>query len=151
MSQPIDPALNTLLVITGMGVPPFSARGGITQTLTPIPAKNAQKRTVNGTLVDVSAPQFQKYVSEISGLDCDPPALDGIWPGLILTVACVAELSYLTGAAGAPSRPAVAGSTRVEGGFTFYRPTIVFMVTNFSNSTDEWGSAVTWDIELEEV
>lgn len=141
--------VDTLLVLTGMGIPQYSARG-LTQTLTPIAAKSLMKRTVNGVLVDLSASQFEKYQSEISGHDCDPPAIDGIWQGMQLTVDCIPELGYLS-AGGSPERTVVAGSSRISDLFTFYRPQIIFLVTNFSNSKDEWGASVAWTLSLEEV
>ncbi len=64
--------------------------------------------------------QFRKYKSSISCRDQEPPAIDGVWPGHVVTVECVAELSYPTG--GSPARPVVSGSTRTQGGFVFYRP-----------------------------
>ena len=145
----------TLLVLSGVGVPPYSARG-LTQTLTPIAGAAAQRRTVNGTLVDVAPPQFRKYQSSISCTDQQPPALDGIWPGLQVTVDCVAELSYPTppgdpSPAPPPSRTAVTGSARYEGDFTFYRPQLVCLVIGFSVSRDEYGALVAWSLDLEEI
>ena len=55
----------TTLVLSGIGVPPYCARG-LTQTLAPIEAAGSQRRTVNGTLVDLSLTQFRKYRSTIS-------------------------------------------------------------------------------------
>lgn len=140
---------NTLLVLTGMGVTPYSARG-LSQTLEPIAAAAAARRTLNGTLRDVSQPQFQKYKSSVSCTDQDVPALEGVWPGLVLTVECVAELSYLTHSAG-PSRPVVSGSEREADGFTFYRPQLSMMVTDYSETVDEWGATTQWKLDLEEV
>ena len=79
------------LVIAGIGLPPASIRG-VTQTLVPIGAAAQLMRTVNGTLIDVSAAAFRKYASTIRCSDQAPPALDGIWPGAPVTVDCVAEL-----------------------------------------------------------
>src|SRR4029077_13624620 len=93
-------------------VNPYSARG-LRGTLTPIDeAKGSNKlgRTVNGTLVDLSAPQMRKYKLEVSGADQAPPALDGLWVGMVVHVSSLVELAYLTatGSAGrtpAPGRP----------------------------------------------
>jgi hypothetical protein len=144
---------DTLLVLSGPGVAPYSARG-LRQTLEPIAAAAQLRRTVNGTLTDVSSPEFRKYRSTISCRDQMAPALDGVWPGQELSVECVAELSYPT-ATGSPGRP-MAGSSageavRTEGAFTFYRPVLQMRVVGFSTDTDEWDAAVGWTLELEEI
>lgn len=138
---------DTLLVLSGMGVAPYSARA-LTQTLQPIAQAAQQRRTVNGALVDVSASQFQKYRSTITCTDQASPALEGVWPGAELVVDCVAELSYET-MTGAPAREVVA--SREADGFTFYRPRLTMLVTDFSVQTDEWGASVGWTLGLEEV
>jgi hypothetical protein len=141
--------VDTLLSLIGIGVPPYSARG-LTQTLEPVEQATQLKRTVNGALVDLSAQPFRKYRSTISCQDQEPPAIDGVWPGQVVTVECVAELSFLT-ASGAPARPAVEDSERIEGGFTFYRPILVMRVTGYSVSRDEYGATTAWQLQLEEL
>lgn len=138
----------TLLELTGIGVPPYSARG-LTQTLEPIAAAGSQRRTVNGTLINLSRPEFRKFKSTISCNDQQAPALDGIWQGQVVTVKCVAELSYPTG--GSASRPVVSGSSRTENGFVFYRPQLTMQVIGYSTSRDEYGAITNWSLELEEV
>ncbi len=141
----------TLLELTEIGVAPYSARG-LTQTLQPIGQATSQRRTVNGTLIDLGFDGFKKYQSTISGNDQLPPVSDDIWPGRIVTVKCLAELSYKTGAAGAPHKTVVAGSSRVEGEFTYYRPQLTMMIVNAPQmSTDEYGARVGWSTMLEEV
>jgi hypothetical protein len=139
---------DTLLVLSGIGVPDYSARG-LTQTLEPIEASSSLRRTVNGALKDLSYAQFRKYKSTVSCQDQEPPAIDGVWPGHVVTVDCVTELSYPSG--GSPARPVVLGSARTEGAFVFYRPALQMRVTGFSVSRDEYGAAVQWQMELEEV
>jgi hypothetical protein len=141
--------MTTLLSLSGIGVPPYSARG-LTQTLEPIEQATQLKRTVNGALVDLSAAPFRKYRSTIACQDQDPPAIDGVWPGQVVTVECVAELSFPT-ATGAPARPAVEDSERSEGAFSFYRPILVMRVTGFSVARDEYGAVTAWQLQLEEV
>src|SRR5436309_12059154 len=97
---------NTLLALTGIGIPDYSARG-LTQTLEPIEAAASLRRTVNGGLKDLSFAQFRKYRSTISCRDQEPPAVDGVWPGQVVTIDCIAELSYPTG--GSSARPVVSG------------------------------------------
>lgn len=147
---------DTILTLTGMGIPDYSARG-LTQTLTPIGASVVMHRTVNGELVDVSPEQMRKYQSAISGDDQEPPALEGIWPGMQLTVGCMVELARQGGetetetGTDALERPAVAGSIRYAGGFVFYRPVLTMLVIGFSVERDEWGAAISWSLQLEEV
>ena len=141
--------MSTLLTLVGVGVPPYSARG-LTQTLEPIEASVQLRRTVNGALADLSYEPFRKYKSTISCQDQEPPAVDSIWPGQVVTVECVAELSFPTAGSG-PARPAVVASERAEGAFTFYRPILSMRVTGFSVSRDEYGAAVSWQLQLEEV
>ena len=133
------------LVITGIGLPPASIRG-VTQTLEPIGAAAQLMRTVNGTLVDISASAFRKYASTIRCTDQAPPALDGVWPGQLVTVDCVAELVHAVGAT--PERPVVA--SRTDGGFVFYRPRLSMRVLSFETERDEWNAAVAWSMALEE-
>jgi hypothetical protein len=141
-------ANETLLVISGNGVSPFSARG-LSQTLEPIQGAGNLRRTLNGSLRDLSEPQFQKYHSTISCTDQNVPALDGVWPGEQLTIDCVAELSYKT-VGGSPGRTVVPGSSRVEGAYTIYRPRLVVRVVNYNENQDEWGATVGWNLEVEE-
>lgn len=142
-------AFDTLLVITGIGIAPYSARG-LTQTLTPIDASKQLRRTINGALADVSYVQFRKYNSKITCKDQATPAVDGIWPGAVVTVECVHELARLTDTEG-PARPVVPGSERTEGDFTFYRPILEMRVMDFSNGLEEWNADYNWSLELEEI
>ena len=142
-----------LLVITPIGVPPYSIRNA-SQQLQPSRASVNMKRTVNGALINLAPPQLRKYTSTISCTDMDSPALDGVMPGDTVTIECISELSYLTG--GSPQRPVVVssdglGSPRIDGDFTFYRPLLVMLVTGYEVSTDEWGAMVAWKLDLEEV
>lgn len=134
------------LVIAGVGFPLGSLRG-VVQTLEPIAPAAQLARTVNGALVDLSAPDFRKYASTISCRDQAAPALSGIWPGALVRVECLAELAYPT-ATGAPERPVV--ESRAEGAWTFYRPRLAMRVLSFSLERDDWGAVVGWTMELEE-
>jgi hypothetical protein len=143
------PTVGTLLVLSYIGVPLYSARG-LTQTLTPIQQATDLRRDINGNLVDLSLAQFRKYASKITCRDFNAPALDGIWPGQVLTVSCVAELAV---PAGAPlARAAVAGSIRVQAdGFIFYRPLLQMMVSAISLSEEEYQADYAWELSLEEI
>lgn len=139
----------TLLVIAGIGVQPYSARG-LSQSLDPIAQAANARRTIDGVMKDISFDGFKKFKSTITANDQLPPAVDGVWPGRTIVVDCLVELCYLT-AGGSPSRTVVPGSSRVEGDFTFYRPRITFMVLSYSANTEEYGAAVAWSMQLEEV
>jgi hypothetical protein len=133
-------------------VNPFSARG-LRGTLTPINAAkgdNLLARTVNGTLINISAPQMHKYRVEITGNDQAPPALDGLWVGLPMYVYPHVEIAYLT-TGGSPTRSVVPGSVRVEGNYTYYRPALTMMVVEWQIEREEWEQAVSWSLSLEEV
>jgi len=140
---------DTDLLIFGMGIAPYSARG-LTQTLTPIEAAKNLRRSINGALYDLSFDQFRKYQSKITCEDQATPAVDGIWPGAEVTVYCVAELSRLTDTEG-PARPVVPGSERTDGAFTFYRPILEMRVVAFETGRDEWAADINWTLELEEI
>lgn len=137
----------TLLTLTGIGVAPYSARG-LSQSLEPISQAANMVRTVNGTLIDISAPQFRKYRSTISCSDQQAPPLAGVWQGKQVVVECVAELGV---GDGTPDRDRVAGSTYTDGGIEYYRPILTMLVTNHSQTRDEYGAATNWTLELEEV
>lgn len=139
---------DTLLVLTGIGIPAYSARG-LSQTLDPISAAGFIARTVNGSLRNLSSTQFQKYQSTISCTDFNAPALEGIWVGQTVIVECIAELCYPVG--GSPSRSFVSGSERSDGAFIFYRPVLEMMVTALTTTHEEWGATVQWQMTLEEI
>ncbi|MGR9441697.1 hypothetical protein [Rhizobium leguminosarum] len=142
-------ANETVLVLTGIGVAPYSARG-LEQSLQPIDGAGQLRRTINGTLVDLSETQLRKLTSTISGTDQLAPAVNGVWPGKVVTVDCIAELCYPT-SGGSPDRSVVSGSSRIEGAMTYYRPQLTMMVTDWQLKRDEYGAQVSWTLEIEEV
>ena len=132
------------------GVAPYSARG-LRGTLSLVDhITGGLRRTVNGTLVDLSPPQMRKYRLEIAGQDQAPPALDGVWPGMPVTVDAMVELAYLT-AGGSPSRTPVSGSSRTEGDYTYYSPQFQMLVVECQLDRSEWAAEVSWSLTLEEV
>lgn len=145
----MEPNDFTLLVISGPGIAPYSARG-LSQTYDPIAAAAHIERAVNGEAVDLSAPQMRKYRSKISCNDHNTPALNGIWPGTILEVQCVQEMSFKTDRPGDQEREAVPGSVRTEGEYTFYRPIMTMMFIGHSVTGQEFARDVAWSFELEE-
>lgn len=149
MSSDFDGDDSTLLVISVMGIPRYSARG-LTQTLTPIGQSKQLARSINGALIDLSLSQFQKYASQITCTDQRAPAIDGIWPGQEVTVACAAEIPYPVG--GSPSRPVAPDSEpHTEGNHVFYRPVLEMRVISFDVSFAEWQADYAWTIDLEEI
>lgn len=148
--DPITPNAFTLLRMVGIGVPPYSARG-VSQTLAHIEAAANLKRTANGKLVDISFSGFRKYKTSITCSDQRPPNLDGKWPGKIVTIDCVAELSFTPDEGETAQRVAVPGSLRVEGAHTVYRPRLECRVISFTQNADEWAAGVQWTIEAEEI
>lgn len=133
-------------------LPEYSARA-LKGTLTPIAmAQGSDKlaRTVNGTLIDISAPQMRKYRLEAAGDDMDPPAFDGLWVGMSVLVYSHVEIGRHT-ASGSPERTPVPGSVRTEGAFTFYRPQFQMRVVELQIEQAEWEAKVSWALTLEEI
>lgn len=144
-----EPEFATLLEISAPGIQPYSARG-LTQTYEVISQAVSQRRTVNGVRHDLSAPQFRKFKTVITCTDVKTPAFSGLFPGMVVTVQCAAEMSFRT-EDGEPVRPMVPGSDYQDGDYTFYRPVMEMMVVNPTTSEDEWAESVSWQLELEEV
>ncbi len=150
--MPFTPAVTgfeTILVLSSMGTPLYSARG-LHQTLTPIGSAGYLLRDINGELCNLSDINFAKYQSTVTGEDARSPAANGVMPGLLVTVDCIVELAYLTAGPG-PTRAIVSGSSYTEGTFTRYRPQLIMMVTNIEIDSDEWESLTNWTLSLEEV
>lgn len=141
------PAEMTLLIMTPIGVPLYSARG-LTQTLTPsAEAKPAPMRTINGEARFLGGSQMRKYDSTITCSDQNAPPFSGLWPGDIVAVSCVCELSYAT-VGGSPERTVV--SSRVVGNHTLYYPRIEFMVVDFNQGFQEYQAEYQWQLSLTE-
>lgn len=139
---------DTLMVLSPMGLPLYSARG-LTETLEPIQEAADLVRLANGDLDDWSFPAFKKFALTVACTDQRVPAIDGIWPGQSVTVQCVSELAYPSG--GSPERTPVTGSSRTENGYVFYRPVLSMRLMSLSVQTDEWGAAIGWSAKFEEV
>ena len=130
---------DTLLFMDSIGLPRFSARG-LTQTLEPIEQSFNQKRTINGLMNDLALPQFKKYKTTITCKDQQPPALDGLFPGLAVNVYCVKELAYPR--YGTASRLVVTGSDYLsaDGNFIIYRPILYMVLQPWSDQIEEWNA-----------
>lgn len=140
----------TVLKLVGVGVPPYSARG-LSQTLEPIDASIHIERTINGELINLGYDPMRKYKSEISGSDQRPPAVDGIWPGHIVTVDCIVTISHPEYGAFGREPVDYDDSLINEAGYVTYRPRLTMMVMNFSVDEDEYGAQIGWKLSLEEV
>lgn len=149
MAEPFDSLLGpgTILVLSGLGIPDYSARG-LTQTIDTAEGQGAFERDINNSLVDLSPPFAKKFKSSISAEDVEAPAFNGSPIGLLLTVDCVYEFSRLAG--DAPLRPVVPGSERTVGAWVHYRPQLEMIVTGFNGSRNEWGNMTNWSLDLEE-
>ncbi len=151
--MPLNTTGTLLKISTIEGVPlitKYSARG-LTQTLDPIAESSQVELSINARPIDFSYEAFRLYQSEISCSDFESPAFDGIWPGMQVDVECCKELSYPT-VAGFPARVVVAGSSRIEGDFTFYRPVMRFSIMSLSTGDfDEYECKYTWKMSLREV
>lgn len=141
-------ANETVFVMSGPGLPPYSSRG-ITQTLEPIEAAGVFARTVNGKLINLAPAQFALFRTTVSCKDVEAPAFNGLKKGDHITMDCAVELGYHTGS-DSPSRPVVAGSSRVVGNYTYYRPEITVVITNWTCSRDEYGHITEYQFEGEE-
>lgn len=143
---------DTILSISSFGNMLYQARG-LSQSLEVIGEATQVERTINGTLIDLSNPAFRKYKSTItSPSDVSAPPLDGVWPGMEVTVECVNEISYLTSGGNGPfNRPEVSGSSYEQGAYTFYRPVLTMLVRTVELHMDEWKCVIGWSMELEEV
>lgn len=142
----------TVLRLSGIGVPDYSVRGTVKQTLEPISMLVSDDliwRDVNGTIVDTTPVQFRKYRSEISAEDVDPPAFDGLWPGQEIIVDCISELSFPLGSAA--TRPIMPNSSRLVGNHQFYRPQLTMVVREWNMQQSEYSDSVSWSLVLEEV
>lgn len=139
---------DTLLVISAFGMPLYSARG-ITQNYTPIDIDGQFERSINGTLIDLSYSPWRKFKTVISCTDINSPPLDALYKGLQVDISCVFEFKYLT-VGGSATRTAVEDSARIVDDYTFYRPVLTCLITNITDSRDEWSAQSAWQIEAEE-
>lgn len=152
MTAPFPTGFDLIISGDAPGVNPYSARA-LRGTLAPIDAARGDsklRRTVNGTLVSIAAPQMWKYRLEVQGNDLAPAALDGLWVGMQATVDCHVELAFLT-AGGSASRLMVPGSERFDGDYTYYRMRLEMLIVELETSADEWSAEVSWSMTLEEV
>jgi len=139
----------TDLVISGHGIPRYSARG-LTQTLSLIDPSAQLFYSVNGALLNFSPPQFRKFRSTISCTDVLPPALAALWPGVIVDVDCVSPIAYLTSVGSpVPDRTVVRSEIVHDHTYDWLRLTMG-VIGPWTQSTDEYAAQTSWQLELSE-
>jgi len=77
----------TVLTMTGVGLPPFSARGCL-QALAPIQTGEL-RRTINGDLCYTGKTQHHKFSSKIICRDKAPLSFNHLWIGAKVNVGCI--------------------------------------------------------------
>jgi len=115
----------TDLVITGVTIPECAARGMVEEI--GLIAQAAQvKRTVNGTLVDLSDPNFRKRKWRISGSDMSFPDFSSAWPGMSVSVTTTSTIG--------------SGHLSISG-----------RLLDWTATYNEWDAATTWTMDVEEI
>lgn len=145
----MEPNDFTTLIMNGIGIAPYSARG-IQQTLEHIDEASHLERAVDGTIIDLGIPELQKFRVSISCTDQQAPALGGIWPGKAFTLYSIEELSYPTADPSRKERPSVPDSDYVIGDTTFYRPILEMIVYSWQTGIMEYGREINWKLEAQE-
>lgn len=167
----------TILVLGDLEIPAGAARG-ITQTLQPIDNGDV-RRTINGTLTDLTRVVNRKFASQISIADQATPAIAELFKGQTLLVESITKLrqnvsppsttetlirdpvvSSVLGrdAACTPITPTIVGGTGNRD-ITFatpvvmieFRPILNMMILQYSLNTDEYGAEEGWTLDLEEI
>ena len=168
--------METVLTLSLGGLPPLSARG-CEQTLKPIQL-GQMKRTVNGELIHVGSQQL-KYKSIVKAKDRTVLALNGLAPGVVVSVGCVQPLwekvEKIDNHYDLMRKP-VENSVCVfdenqkkvdfelDGQvlainkifddypiFVSYRPYLEMRVVDFLIKTNEWTFESSWELFLEEI
>jgi hypothetical protein len=157
---------------------PISSARGCRQTLIPI-SPGERFRTLEGHLSILGTKE--KYRSVIECQDLYPPALENLWPGACLTIACITPLltpSISEGSRLQLSRIPVSGSILLHTkdgefiplddplkespreimipldqgpGHVSYRPVLDMMLVNYTTKMHEWDRSLSWQLELEEI
>jgi hypothetical protein len=116
---------NTDLVITGVALPDCATRGMV-EEIGLIDQSRQLKRTVNGTLIDLSDTNFRKRKWRVSGRDLRAPNFSAVWPGMRVTITTATEMD---------NSPLI----------------IVGMLADWSTSFNEWEAEMSWTMDVEEV
>lgn len=163
--------METQLLFSIGGTPKFSARNCI-QELKPL-IKSPILRSINGNFIENTNDTNMKYISKITCNDEVPFALDGIYPGVDISVGCITPLiQKITSEKTKLSRDYVSGSIiaydtsndkvnikKIDGrhihlekssGYIKYRPWMKMKVVDFEVKTNEWDMKSFWVLKLEE-
>lgn len=164
----------TILTLGNIAIPTGSGRG-ITQTLSPIDNGNL-RRTVNGTLKDLTRLQNRKFESSVQCTDMGSPAIAELWKGQIILVGCIQVINQnidpasltvtlirdpIAGsifgfeADGTKQIPTIVAGRDITFGVSIihveFRPELSMMVVSNSMNTDEYAAEEGWDLDFEEV
>jgi hypothetical protein len=167
----ISASFQTDLAISGVVIP-YGAARGIDVSIAPIDA-GGMRRTINGTLVDLTRSTHQKYRLEITCRDTVAPALAALWRGQTVSVNAPIPLRQVVSsgsatlvrtpvpgsvrcftADGTPVPATVSGtsvSTSPSAAYVEYKPVMTMMVVERSEDFAEWDATTGWSIVLEEV
>lgn len=154
---------------------PVGAGRGITQNISLVDNGDL-RRTVNGTLIDLTRDETRKYTSSVQSSDQKTPSLAGIWKGQELVVECISTIRQLVSPASTSVtliRDFVTGSvfgrdingakvtpsSNVDLAFTFptnivmveWLPKLTMLVADINIDSDEYEATQGWSINLEEV
>jgi hypothetical protein len=119
----------TVMEITGLPFSDYSVRG-VTMVLNPERSDSGLQRAGSGKLLDLTAPQLQKYQGQISCDDTEAPNFNGVWQGTPLTIKSVAGVGVSDATDGTITRD--------------------YLVDNWSVSRDEWGCIANWSLTVRE-
>ncbi len=134
---------------TGEDIPfPEASDLFIDAGLEPIGEAAQFARTVNGGLVSIGDPAFQKFALSLSCNTHATAALAGLWPGDRFTVEAPMTLRER---GSTPSRPAVVGSEVVGSGWVEYRPVLDCLLVGNSLNETEGRASTSWTLNFEEV
>lgn len=179
MTDAPDTYLRLISAEIGEVVFPVRAARGIDVDVSPIDAGEL-RRTVNGSLKNLSNPLFRKLKISLAHSGGRVPTLVGLWRGMSVTVHLPDPVEQLpvpgTPTTAVLARQPVPGSVRgvtVDGvdispsssstsapwnvtfaepvAFVAYRPIVQCLIASWSRSENDWGRSASWSVELEEV
>jgi len=163
-----------ILRISGISFPPFSLR--YCQQTLELVHTGSLRRTIQGRMVNVGV-SYQKFKTRIEGADKNPPPIDTLKFGDVVTVSCIQRIwqTVQPGTIFTPIRPYVLGTllaidadnnpvpiVEQEEGGSFateaeeilslsFCPILEMRLMHFSTQAEEWGRGSVWHLDFEEV